>query len=93
MNKKIKDIETIKSLTDEEKNAIARAKRIARAGIIEINEETNVREAFRVYFIQIKKKLNLPNELENIIWLHFKASGFNKPELFDAGIRHFGYKI
>lgn len=51
------------------------------------------REEFRVYFVGLKKKLNLAPELENIIWLHLKAVGMDKKDQFSAGVNHFGYKI
>ncbi len=56
-------------------------------------EEKYKREDFRKYFVQLKRKLGLEPELENIIWLHFKAAGFDEKEKFDDGIRHFGYKL
>lgn len=55
--------------------------------------EKDVREDFRKYFVQLKRKLKLDASLENVIWLHFKAAGFDSKERFDDGIRHFGYKI
>jgi len=56
-------------------------------------KETEVREEFRRFFIQLKRKYNLDSSLENIIWLHFKSSGFNRKEKFIDGIKHFGYDI
>ena len=55
--------------------------------------ESDLRDAFRTYFIQLKRKINLKPDLEEIMWLHFKASGFDDIEKFDEGTRHFGYKI
>jgi hypothetical protein len=51
------------------------------------------REEFRKFFIKIKGKLKLGRDLENVIWMHFKASGFDKKEKFQEGINHFGYKL
>jgi hypothetical protein len=31
--------------------------------------------------------------LEQIIWLHFQAAGFDKKDKFEQGIKHFGYKL
>lgn len=56
-------------------------------------KESEIREAFRTYFIQLKRKINLGPELEEIMWLHFKSAGFDDPEKFSDGTRHFGYKI
>ena len=44
--------------------------------------EEEVREQFRVYFVKLKRKLELDPNLENVLWVHLKASGFNKKELF-----------
>lgn len=56
-------------------------------------KESDVRQDFKKYFVKLKRKLNLSDGLEEIIWLHFKSAGFNSQEKFDEGIRHFGYKI
>ena len=58
-----------------------------------VKKEKEKREEFRTYFIRLKRKLNLDAYLEDIIWLHFKAAGFDEKEKFDDGVRHFGYKI
>jgi hypothetical protein len=52
--------------------------------------EDEVREEFRKYFTKLKRQMNLRSDLEKILWLHLKAAGFAKPELFDKGIKHFG---
>lgn len=53
----------------------------------------SAREEFRKYFVVLKRKLNLAPELENVIWLHLKATGNDKKEKFNEGVQHFGYKI
>jgi len=58
-----------------------------------IQDEKKTREEFKQYFVKLKRKLGLKPDLENIIWLHFKAAGFDKKEKFDSGVEHFGYKI
>lgn len=55
--------------------------------------EKEAREAFRVYFVKAKRKLGIAASLEEIIWMHLKATGHNKPESFEKGIEHFGYKL
>jgi len=55
--------------------------------------EEDDREDFRQYFVKLKRKLSLEADLEGIMWLHFKASGFATKERFDAGVKHFGYEI
>ena len=56
-------------------------------------KEDEIREEFKKYFTKLKRKMGLGSDLEQIIWLHFKAYGFDKKEKFDDGIRHFGYSI
>lgn len=54
--------------------------------------EDEIRDAFKRYFIKLKRKLNLKSSLEYPIWLHLKAIECDKEELFDQGVRNFGYK-
>jgi len=54
--------------------------------------ESSSKEDFRVFFSQSKNKLNLDPKLEEIIWLHFKAAGFDKKDKFEEGLAHFGIK-
>lgn len=61
--------------------------------IIKSSDLENTREEFRKYFVGLKRKLNLPPEIENALWLHLKATGNDKKEKFEEGVRHFGYKI
>lgn len=51
------------------------------------------REEFRIYFVELKRKLNLEPEIEDVLWLHLKAIGMNQKEKFNDGVKHFGYKI
>lgn len=55
--------------------------------------EEEIREQFRQYFVKLRRKIKLEANLENVLWLHLKSSGFNKKELFDKGIENFGYKV
>jgi hypothetical protein len=87
---------TKKKLSDEEKIAKARKKRLALAeerGIQKSQEKDNSREDFRKYFLKLNKKLKLNKSLEEVIWVHLKTIGCNKKDLFDKGVKHFGYKI
>lgn len=51
------------------------------------------RDEFRIYFVELKRKLNLAPEIEDVMWLHLKAIGMNQKDKFNDGVRHFGYKI
>lgn len=77
-----------KELEKAKKNKVAIAVKKERP-----KKENENREDFRRYFIKLSRKLDLPKYLEETIWLHLKAIKHDKKELFDDGIRHFGYKI
>lgn len=55
--------------------------------------EDKAREEFRKFFIKIKSKLGLEKSMEQVIWTHFKAAGFDKKDKFEDGIKHFGYTL
>lgn len=52
----------------------------------------DVREQFRAFWTSAKKDYKKSRDLEDIIWAHLKATGHDKPELFEKGILHFGLK-
>lgn len=58
-----------------------------------VAEEVDHREEFRKFFVQIRGKLGLKQDMEHILWLHLEASGLDKVEKFEEGIRHFGYTL
>jgi len=80
---------------NKDKIAKARKKRLAIAEEkgLKKPEKDNSREDFRKYFLKLSKKLKLNKSLEEVIWAHLKTIECNKKELFDKGIKHFGYKI
>jgi hypothetical protein len=81
---------------EEDKIAKARKKRLALAeerGIKKPQEKDTSREDFRKYFLKLSKKLKIDKTLEEVVWIHLKTIGCNKKELFDKGVKHFGYKI
>ena len=88
----------IKKKKDEEKVVVglaeARANRKAawEAKKVE-NKEEDSRDEFRKFFVKVRGKLGLTQDMEEVIWKHLKASGFDKKEKFTEGIKHFGYKL
>jgi hypothetical protein len=90
---KKKVIEEVIDVSMEEKNKIARERRIRKAGLTELEVEENIREEFRKYFISIKKTLNLPSELEDILWMHLQACKCDSVDKFKEGIKNFGYSL
>jgi len=87
--KKAKKIET-----EEDRIAKARKRRIALAKEKEPQlEKSNSREDWRKYFLKISSRMGLEKYLEEVIWSHLKATGNDKKELFEKGLKHFGFKI
>ena len=54
--------------------------------------ESQIREQFRIFWAQNRTKYGEKKELESILWLNMKSSGFDSPEKFEEGIKHFGLK-
>lgn len=52
--------------------------------------EQDKREQFRLFWATEKYKYGKAKNLEQIIWLHLKASKLDEPEKFEAGLKHFG---
>ena len=86
---------TKKQESQEDKIAKARKKRLALAAekAPKQEKESDSREDFRKYFLKLSKKLNIDKSLEFVIWTHLKTIKCDKKELFDKGVKHFGYKI
>jgi hypothetical protein len=60
--------------------------------IREVLSEEQKRNAFREHWAQEKYKYGKSKDLEQIIWLHLKATSQDEPEKFEDGIAHFGLK-
>ncbi len=56
------------------------------------NKSSDARESFRAFWAVVKKEYSKPKELEEVLWAHLKAIGYDKPELFEQGLKHFGLK-
>jgi hypothetical protein len=54
--------------------------------------ETQKREAFRVFWASNKKKYDKTKTIEKAIWLHLKSMGMSSPECFAQGLENFGLK-
>lgn len=54
--------------------------------------EQEKREEFRLFWAQEKYKYGKSKDLEEILWLHLKASNQENPENFQDGLNHFGLK-
>lgn len=54
-----------------------------------LNEQEK-REAFRIFWAQEKSKYGKSKDLEQVLWLHLKATKQDELEQFENGIKHFG---
>lgn len=67
----------------------------ARAAKKQQEEEVNdYRSNFSLFWAQNKKAYGMAKDgdIEQILWLHLRAAGFDNPEKFAQGIKHFGLK-
>jgi len=80
-------------MSKQEQAAIkkARAIRIKYYESLKKDSKENVKEEFKKFFVQKKHELNIDPSLEEAIWLHFKACGFDKKDKFLEGLKHFGF--
>lgn len=88
-NKKTTE-ETIREALDKEQQNFIANKNINFESPSKKNGDA--RESFRTFWALVKKDYKKPKELEDILWAHLKASGFDKPDLFEKGLQHFGLK-
>lgn len=59
---------------------------------VTILSDSEKREQFRIFWASEKYKYGKPKSLEQVLWLHLKASKFDDPEKFEDGLKHFGLK-
>jgi hypothetical protein len=76
-------------MTLEEAKAARAAKHKASPPILADHQK---RESFRVYWAQERNKFGKPKNLEEVLWIHLKATKQDSPEQFEAGLKHFGLK-
>lgn len=77
------------------KLAEARAKRLARHNAAEkpqATEKNDEKEAFQAFWSRERNKFQKDKEFGDLVWIHLKAAGFDKSELFEKGCEHFGLK-
>ena len=82
-----------KETKDDYKEFRQKRKEDAEALIAAKTNEVDQREEFRKFFAKVSNQLKLDKSMEHVLWLHFKASGFDKVEKFSEGVNHFGYKL
>lgn len=60
-----------------------------KAVVQDLNDQEK-REAFRLFWAQAKSKYGKSKDLEQVLWLHLKATKQDTPEKFEDGLKHFG---
>ena len=84
-----------KALKESEEMSIEEARKL-RASMYKSSSkkksEADKREAFRLFWAQEKAKYGRKSDIEQILWLHLKATNMDEPEKFESGIAHFGLK-
>ena len=55
-----------------------------------VASDQDKREQFRLFWAQEKSKYGKSKDLEQILWVHLKASKLDEPENFEKGVQHFG---
>jgi hypothetical protein len=60
--------------------------------VVKVMNETQKREAFRVFWACNKAKYGKNKSLERAIWLHLKSIKMDSPEQFAQGLQNFGLK-
>jgi hypothetical protein len=76
------------SLEKEQKEFVAARQSNFEAPLSSISS----RESFRIFWASAKKEYKKSKDLEDVLWAHLKATGNDKPELFEKGLQHFGLK-
>jgi hypothetical protein len=56
------------------------------------NDEPTARDEFSLFWTRVRKEYNRSKDIEPVLWAHLKSIGHDKPELFEAGLKHFGLK-
>lgn len=89
-----KDREEREEVQNEPKEMSLEEARAYRAALYKpsakVLSEDEKREQFRIFWAQEKYKYGKSKDLEQILWVHLKASKHDDPEKFEAGLKHFG---
>jgi len=56
------------------------------------SDEKDHQEEWNLFWTRNRKAYKETKEIGEIIWLHLKAIGCNRPEKFEQGIKNFGLK-
>lgn len=54
------------------------------------SRQMELREEFELFWAKHKNKYKAYGNIADVVYAHFLAYGFNKPEKFEEGLRHFG---
>jgi len=76
-------------MTLEEAKALRASKHKPKNRVLSEGEK---REEFRVFWAKERRTYGETKNLEEILWVHLKASKLSDPEQFENGLKHFGLK-
>lgn len=83
-----KDI-IMKNLTPSQKRkAYYKSNFKSRKKIVE--SKRSVKDKFSLFWFKKSKELKKNRDLEDVIWKHFKSYGYDKENMFEEGLKHFG---
>lgn len=82
--------EIVRQALDKEQQNYIASRQLGFEASVEKGEES--REAFKYFWATARKEYGKAKDLEDILWAHLKATGNDKPELFEKGLKHFGLK-
>lgn len=86
---KEKDYKKSEEMTVDEARAFRAS--LAKPAIKKLSDEEK-KEEFRLFWAREKYKYGKSKDLEQILWLHLKATKMDEPEKFEQGLKHFGLK-
>jgi hypothetical protein len=90
-NKKTTE-EIVREALDKEQQSFTSSRQAQSNFEAPTSNSIDTRESFRAFWATAKKEYKKSKDLEDVLWAHLKATGFDKPELFEQGLQHFGLK-
>ena len=56
-------------------------------------KKSDKKAIFHKFFLKIKDKLKLKNDMEDVLWKYLVAIKHDTADLFSEGVKKFGYKL
>lgn len=74
--------ERVVELKEEIKQSVSKVDRKSR--------QAELKEEFELFWAKHKNKYKAYGNIADVVYAHFLTYGFNKPEKFEEGLKHFG---